>query len=447
MKKLTLLLFIILSFSMNAQFTNNLPNQGYFGGGLGLTWIDGKPHYNIRLFPEIAFSNIGIGLDLNMEFNSDGNIRTENFNEFSDYLSIIRYFRYGQKHDPVYVRLGALDYASLGHGSIIYMYNNSPSYDKRRNGLEFDIDFGLFGFESVYSSFGESGLFGIRGYTRPLQFTELKNVPILGNLEVGATYATDFHEYADVTAIQHDPVANTYSPMIDNGNMAIWGLDLGLPILRAKILNVDVYYDYVKIVDYGDGSAVGVKLDFNGLGLVDVTTKFERRINSEQYMPSYFNSLYEIERYNLDTTSGTFRSKAITLANSGGGGNGYYGELRVSIINTFDIIGTYQRLDNDSKSGILHLSTNIAPESAPFVARAGYDKINIQSDKDVFTLDDRSYLFAEVGYKPIPYVLVSMIYHWTFTPERDMDDNIIGYVPQKKIEPRVSFIYPFDIGR
>ncbi|GJQ61530.1 MAG: hypothetical protein SCALA702_05830 [Melioribacteraceae bacterium] len=449
MKKLILALSLFLAITINAQFTNPLPDQGFFGGGAGVTWIDGAPHYTIRLFPEIAFANIGVGLDLNLEFTSDGNLRTENFNEFSDYLSIIRYFRYGKKNDPVYARLGALDHATLGHGTIINRYNNSVSYDKRRVGLELDIDFGIFGFESVYSAFGEAGVIGMRGYLRPLQLTSLKDVPILGNLETGATIAMDTHEYADIAP------DNTYvgadngiyaSNDTDYGNMTIWGFDLGLPIVRSKIVNMDLYYDFINIVDYGNGSAIGLQIAFKGLGLVDIYTKFERRINGDQYQPAYFNSLYEIDRFSIvDTTTGIIRSKAFDLYSSVSPGNGYFGELTVSIINTFNIIGSYQRLDDDPKSGILHLSTNIAPEEASFVARAGYDKVRIQDEKDLFTLDDRSYLYAELGYKPIPYVLVSMVYHWTFTPERDADDNILGYIPQKKIEPRVSFVYPFNM--
>ena len=50
------------------------------------------------------------------------------------------------------------------------------------------------------------------------------------------------------------------------------------------------------------------------------------------------------------------------------------------------------------------MRTAIEPENAPFVLRAGYDKINIQDEKDLFKLDDRSYLFAEVGYKPVEYI-------------------------------------------
>jgi len=136
--------------------------------------------------------------------------------------------------------------------------------------------------------------------------------------------------------------------------------------------------------------------------------------------------------------------KAQILKNAGDAGNGWYGELLITVLGTLDILGSYQRLDKDPKSGILHLTTNVMPDGMPYVFRAGYDKINIQDEADIFKLDDRSYLFAEFGYKPLPYLIVSLVYHWTFTPVRDVDDNVIDYEPQKKIEPRVSFIYPLD---
>ena len=131
------LVYLASSLSL-AQFTEYpRPDEGVLTGGAGLIWIDGEPHYRISFRPEVSFANFGIGLDLNLDFDSEGKLRKENFNEFSDYLSVIRYVRYGQKRDPFYARLGALDYATLGHGSIMYLYNNSPSYDVRKVGLAF----------------------------------------------------------------------------------------------------------------------------------------------------------------------------------------------------------------------------------------------------------------------------------------------------------------------
>jgi hypothetical protein len=189
--------------------------------------------------------------------------------------------------------------------------------------------------------------------------------------------------------------------------------------------------------------AVGVKFDFNASVLLQISAKLERRFNNGKYFPSYFNSFHEIQRFNLDSSSAVFTSKAQMLNSITENRNGFYGDLLVRVLNLFDIYGSYQRLDKESKSGELNLRTAIEPEGAPFVLRAGYDKINIQDEKDLFTLNDRSYLFTEVGYKPVEYFLISIVYSWTYTPVRGSDDRIIAFEPQKRIEPRVSFIYPF----
>ncbi|OGU55805.1 MAG: hypothetical protein A2V66_01320 [Ignavibacteria bacterium RBG_13_36_8] len=448
MKRKFIFLFLI-SFivTVKAQFIPPNPNEGILAGGLGVTWINGQPFYSFHLFPEVAFANFGFGLDLKLEYGANGKIRTENFNEFSDYLSIIRYVRYGHKKDPFYARLGGLDYATLGHGSIMYLYNNSLSYDTRKVGLEFDADFGNFGFESVYGSFGEASLAGLRGYARPLQFTEYSDVPVIGIMEVGVSLVSDFNEKAGVVSGSYDSVSAKFTPTVDEETVTIIGLDLGLPLVRSKIFDLDLYFDFAKIIGFGSGAAMGFMADFKGLGLLDIKARLERRFNGDNYIPSYFNSFYEIERFNLNTNTGDVTSKIQRLKAVGSVGNGYYGELLVSLLNTFHVYGSYQRLDNNPQSGILHLSSEIALAGIPYVARAGYDKINIKNESDLFKLDDRSYLYAEFGYKPMAYIIVSMVYHWTFTPIRDADDNVIEYKTQKKVEPRISFVYPIDIGR
>jgi hypothetical protein len=444
---LVLLTFLFSSLSF-AQFEwYPRQNQGQFAGGLGLTWIDNEPHYTFRLFPEVAFANIGVGLDLQLTFDSKGNLRKESFNEFSDYLSIIRYVRYGLKNDPVFIKLGALDYYTLGHGSIIHMYNNSPTFDARKTGLVLDVDFGNLGFESIYSRFGEAGVVGLRGFIRPLQFTSAGSIPIIGSTEVGLIYAADFNENAGITSGFYNDTTNKFETLRDAGSINIIGFDVGLPILSGGFADITLYYDFAKIIDYGSGSAFGVIASLNPLGLVQATAKLERRFNGDKYIPAYFNSLYEIERFKIvDKTSGSFISKAGILSNLVNDDDGWYGELGVNALGLLYVIGSYQRLDKTPNSGILHLGSEIAPEQAPFVARVGYDKLNIGAETELFTLDDRSYLFFELGYKPYPFMVVSLIYSWTFTPVRDADDDIIDYEPQKRIEPRVYFIVPFNFG-
>jgi len=440
---------VLLSLQTFAQWDKYpRPEEGVINGGMGMLWIDGKPHYRVSFRPEISFSDIGIGLDLNLDFDSEGKLRTENFNEASDYLSIIRYIRYGLKNDPVFIKVGALDYYTLGHGSIMQHYNNSPTYDNRRIGLVVDLDLGKFGIESIMGSFSPAAVFGVRGYVRPLQLTSAADIPIISNLEVGASFVSDLNKDAGVLAGNYINATEEFKITSDTGAISIIGFDIGLPLLNSSVADITLYADYSKIINFGSGVATGVMFDFNLSTLLNISAKLERRFNSGKYIPAYFNSLHEIERFKVDSTKiatdpDAFSSKAKTLNSINENMNGFYGDLLVRVLNLFDIYGSYQRLDKESKSGILNLRTAIEPEGAPFVLRAGYDKINIQSEKDLFTLDDRSYLFSEVGYKPVEYILVSIVYSWTYTPIRGNDDRIISFEPQKRIEPRVSFIYPF----
>ncbi len=452
MKKYVALFVIFLSVSLFAQYSTPFenvlhPGQGNLEGGLGLNWIDGQLYYRFHFMPEVALGNFGVGLDLNIDVDQNGNIRKEDFNTLSDYLSIIRYVRYGVKHDPVYIKLGALDYYNLGHGSIMYQYNNSPSIDNRKIGLITDIDFGDFGFESIYSTFAEAGVVAVRGYVRPLRFTSLADIPIISNLEVGGTYAADFNKYSgvvfnNVLVPSASPVPRYITEETDKGRIQIVGADLGLPIIRSSMLNVELYTDYAKIINYGSGVASGIMVDLNGLGILNASAKLERRFNQAHYIPSYFNSLYEIERYKIDTTNGTYSSKATMLANLTNPDNGYFGELDLHFAGLLDVIGSYQRLDKTPNSGELHLVANVSTQGMPIVVRGGYDKINIGSETQLFKVDNNSFMYFELGYKPLPYLVVALVYNWTFTPIRDSNNNIIDYQPQKRIEPRISFEYP-----
>ena len=437
MKSIALVVFVMLVTSVSfAQYaTFDQVNRNAIAGGFGVTWINDQPFYTVRFMPEFAFSDIGVGLDLRLEFDANGNLRKENFNEFSDYASIIRYIRYGNERQGFYLKLGALDYTTIGHGSIINAYNNSPSIDARRVGVQWNLNYDNAGLQSMYGNFGEAGVAGIRGYVKPLKFIDAGDIPVIGNFEIGATYAGDFNKFASIDAV------NSLNPLSvsTNGSLNIIGFDLGFPIIQGESASLVLYFDCAKILNFGSGTAAGVMFSTTAIPLVDLRAKVERRFNGEHYLPAYFNSLYELERFNTVTGA----SKSLVLKNGIPDNNGVYGDLLIRIINTFEIFGSYQKLDNYSQSGILHLWTALEPKEFPFLARAGYDKTNIIDWKDLITTDDRSYVYAELGYKPVPYLIISTVYSWTYTPVRNGDD-IVGYEPQKRIEPKISFVIPLD---
>lgn len=447
MKNYVVLLLLVITGSLALAQTKAVPKgggtSGVAKGGVGMTWIDGEAYYLVSLAPEIAFGKWGVGLDLNLHISSkDQKVREEDFDETYDYIRIIRYIRYGTKGEELYVRVGALDYARLGHGFILYNYKNSPSFDNRKVGAELDLDFGKWGLETVYGDFTDGSVLGMRGYTRPLQFTPAKSIPVIGNLEIGATFASDVRSDSRDTGVVINSVGTTFDTTTYNsGSLSIIGLDLGLPLFRLPVADATLYLDYAKIVNYGSGFATGLEVNFSALGLVKVFTKFERRFaQTDKFIPSYFDAFYELERYQM--TPGRFQSKAKSLEQTISPGPGYFGSLLVDVLGTIQAEGSYQKLDLHPTSGILHIGANTGSKIPLISLSAGYDKKYIKDNKDVFTLDERSLLYAEVGYKPYPFMIVSTLYTWTYAPEKDPSGNVTGYKPQKRITPKVSFVFP-----
>ena len=441
----SLLLVLLLFAGISAVVAQTKPMQSSLMqkqqqsvmGGFGMTFIDGEPYYLFNIAPELAFGKFGLGLDINLRMGKNGKLRAEDFDEGYDYLRMIRYIRYGTKKEPIYVRLGVLDYSRLGHGSIIYNYRNSASYDLRKFGMEFDLDFEKFGFESVYSDFGAGGVFGLRGYARPLKFTSLAAVPVIGGFEVGITYAADFNENANKTWGAGDTFG-LVTTASDGGSLGVFGFDFGLPLLSLPTINSTLYFDYAKISGFGSGSALGIDLNFSGLGVLALGAKYERRWNGEKYQPAYFDALYEKERYlPIDTTR--FYSKAQLLSGVSSS-EGYYGEILISILGRFNIVGGYQSPVGVRNQGTLHLEFDPGDVIPGIILSAGYDKKYVGR---VFKVDNNSLFFVNFGYKPMPFLFVSTMYIWTFTEDKDSNGNVVGYKSQKRIEPKIGFVFNF----
>ena len=107
----------------------------------------------VSIAPELAFGKFGVGLDLNLRISSeDQKVRPGDF----DGGRFVRHVRWGHKGDDVYARW-YFGLFKTWSGSIMYQYKNSPSYDDRRLGSEFDLILKI-GFETVYGDFARAGL-------------------------------------------------------------------------------------------------------------------------------------------------------------------------------------------------------------------------------------------------------------------------------------------------
>ncbi len=400
-----------------------IANQGMFMGGMGVSVIDDTTYFTVNFRPELGLGKFGIGLDIPLRFNvSTGDIRRQDWNETYDYFRLIRYVRYGHKGDPFYTRVGTLDATRIGHGFIMNFYRNELNYDQRKIGLELDVDAGWWGFESMTSNFGRAEILGIRPYYRPIYGS---NIPILKNFAIGVSYVIDLDPDGD---------RNTAD------DIAIYGMDVELPLVKTSMVRTLLYADVAKIRGFGSGQAVGIEVSLYGIaGTFNFVAQLERRFLGKQFTPAYFNSFYERDRFQM--MNGVPVRKQDALAAIQTTTKGIFGLLYGSILNMVDILGTFEKLDAQPRSGILNVQAQI-PDALPSIsARATYNRTGIDGFADTFKLDERSVARLGIGYKVYPFLIVYMDYVWTFR----YDPATGGYKTQKRIEPQIAFVYPFRI--
>ncbi|MCL4540071.1 MAG: hypothetical protein M1469_07355 [Bacteroidetes bacterium] len=435
---ISILVLVSDSFAQNYNGSILPTDQNEISGGLGITWITDNggepvPYYSIGVLPDLSFGKIGVGLDFTLLVSSkDGTIRKVDWSNGA-YRRIIRYIRWGQKHDPVYAQVGQLYAATLGYGLIVDNYDNSPSYDDRRIGGEFDVDLSKFGFETMYGDFQRPGVMGGRLYLRPLKFTNLADFPVLGGLELGATFVTDQNSNSGVIGATYNQTTQRDSVFKDKGEIAEFGLDAGFPVLRSPFVDLDAYYAFAQFKHFGHGSALGVMGTFRGLGLATASVKIERQFIGNQFIPEYFDQFYELTRF---TPNDSIISKASQLENMKSSA-GWYGQVTVSLMQNFKILGGYRGIDHDPIGGLLNLETRFPNVIPMIVFNAGYDRWGVRGIKDLFRLDNRSLLYVFVGYEPYPFMTVGLNYYWTFIPENGT------YVVQRRVSPGVMLNFTF----
>jgi hypothetical protein len=362
-----------------------------------------------------------------MDNNNNFKLREDEFKGGAGYLRMFRYVRYGHKYDPFYARAGMLELASLANGFLMWNYNNASNYDKRKWGLAFDVDLKKFGFETVINNLGRLELIGGNLYFRPVRLIA-PSAPIIKNLRFYGTYVYD-HELPS----WKDPG--------EKKTLSAWGLGVDLVFLQTPVLISGVYYDYGKFTDFGSGQAVGINVIVPEIvGLLGLWAKFERRWIGDQFIPSFFGPLYELDRV-LDPFEYPTESRILALQ-AAEENKGYFGQLSGFVMKKVRLVGNYQRLDDVKYSGILHLEA-LAPDLIPkFELRAYYDKSGIETFKDVRTLDNRSLATVEVGYRLNMFLVVATVYRWYWVKEQDEFGNTT-FRPVERIEPRLSFSVKF----
>ena len=393
---------------------------GSGGASMGINLIDGKTFLAITPMFDISFGPFGVGLrvPLNIEV-PDGGLRKEDYDEAFDYLRIVRYARYGHKGAPVYVRIGELA-ASIGHGTIVSRYLNNVDLNSFHLGLQADVNTQWGGIETLFSDVGRlvgggrSGVNGTRIYVKPYSFIDPESP--LNIFNTGFSVITDSDAPTRLVAGGTDKAG---APEVDKTKAAtVIGLDADVELVRLPIIDVTPYTD-LNFIGHGGwgfhlGTLVTLKLP---IGLT-IPARVEYRRFRSDYIPGYFGSRYELDRWSFNCSAGLSpvpKSQCISQLPDDGGLNGYYADLAVDILSLIQVGAVVEGYQGHDATFDAFLNV---PALQILQFKAFYSRVGVKDTGDLFAFDDRSQAIVQARYQIMAYLyLVGRLKReWVYDP-------------------------------
>ncbi len=368
----------------------------------------------LSLLPDFAFGKFGIGLDLTLHFNFTGGednaieIRKADWVPTGDvtflelYLPKFRYVRWGFRGDPLYIKLGSIDDATLGNGFIMGNYANTLFLPETRIfGLNFDLDGNLFnfpyvGFQSFVGNLASPDVIGGRLFVRPLAWLTM---PILPHLEIGYSVVGDM----DPFRYTEDPTVYGYAS--GNGqSIVVHGADFRLPLIANDIISLATFGDVVF-----EGSHAGGMLGAGARLFKVLPIMAQIRILGTNFIPVYFGATYDIYRAlyykvaNAETevvpsTIGWFASTGFAF---------FEDQLSLSLSMDGPIVKPLPNdLDNWVNWPHMRLIFLVGKDLLQsFDFSFWYDKTNIQAPADLIDFENNTVIGAAINYYSGPAVL------------------------------------------
>ena len=411
---------------------------------------DSVNYQELTLAPDFAIGKFGIALDLTLHFrfieggDNTVEIRREdwvpdpaNGVSFLDlYLPKFRYVRYGFKGDPLFVKVGAIDDATLGTGFIMGGYDNTLFRPEEPVfGMNFDLDGSLFSFpyvgiETFAGNLTSFDVLGVRILGRPLIWS---SIPIVKNLEIGFTVAGD---------IAPDARPEYWAPAsaaIVDPSVVVWGADLIQPIISSPIVSLAAFAA-IAFQPNASGGMVG----FGGKLFSFLPYGFQLRFLGDNFLPAYFDSTYDLTRgtrYLIANSESVIVEQSVGWLFSTG-----LSFFEDQLIFNATIDGPFRQIPagepdilNESYTDYPHLSMvlNVAEGLLPgFFFNASYDKKYINEFADLID-PTGAVIGASINYKTGPAV-ITLGYDLKYNPEHEVDASVPAFSTTAKLSSSIS---------
>lgn len=416
-----------------------LPPMGFGLGGAFVDPDDGdgqEGFATLRMGAEFKLWRFAVGLNFYLRVDDDLSIREEDWDETSDIPRFIEYVEFGSKRDILHTRVGRLHNASLRHGTILGRYESDIDYDSPKVGAILDVNLGWFGVETITNNIFGFEVTGAAAYVKPLAWTEW---PFIQDISVGVTGVVDRDAPQRLDFLPDGRVE-----VDDDGNLEYEGeplyavgVDIEVPLFENWLFRLTPYADLNYIVDFGSGEHLGAEIVFDIDFIVpfELSGRAEYRFFQAEYLPTYFDTFYEIDRYRYpDLDSPTTKRQALGEADEI---HGVFAEARLRIPRWAQAYVAYEVYEDEELS---QFAAGVEVSGFDFVkVRVRYVKREVEKGEDILDYDDHTFLRAELLVRLYDFLYLSFEYTRTWRVDTDTGE----YEPVDSYEPGVVFVVSF----
>jgi hypothetical protein len=326
-------------------------------------------------------------------------------------------------------RVGA---ASIGHGQLMRRYNNNLNANTSHDALELDMYNDYVGGEAFLGDITlRSQVLGGLFFVKPLAIFMAN--PIARSLSFGAHYEGDLNAPSklkrdDFGVVLTDPSDN---PKFIATRIHGVGGDVEVkPVHIGQAVDIKFYGDFSQLVTFGNGITGGMLGRFNfGTPLMAVRARLEYRNISSEYLPSYFDTFYEIQKLQVITVSPTtFAPTKIDYLRSlrfKGRRSNMYAELTFAIVDKFAISAAYEDGEGELQQSFLLHAEFTALDWLRFFAT--YHKRNFANFRDLFKLEENTLFYGQVRLEILPILFLNGRVMRTFIWDPGVDFGLGGF--------------------
>jgi len=413
---------------------------------------DGERYLSSVLAPTISKDIWSLGLRLRYRWNQQG-MRDEDYDQARDYLAILRFVQMREKGDSAwYGRIGDIDRAEVGFGQFVNRYRNTPSLDEPTTGLILDYRTDGLQVEGMFSNIASPEVYALRGAMQPLS---ADSSSWWAPLWVGVSLAGDLSEEGRLESADGSGLPFfRQAPEVDLDSLGLTleekkapltmiGVDANYPLQSDRFEKLEVFSEWGAILGKGMGISVGSRAEWQR-GPWRLKGWTEQRVLGPNYVPSYFNSRYEIDRFRTasvtledGTSIDAVNTKRNRLYENDGINLGGYMGMEIRYKRIYRVRWSLENSYTQKGRGWFELDVRVTDPELPFQVRWVFDRVNMDSLNDIIAGKSEDALIRlELAYKLKNFLLVGFRYRQSFDTIESLGRRI-GRKKTSRIEPAI----------